>query len=304
MVNQEAREATTPGPALKLFSGAGNEDLLVDLLNSILRPAKQQRICQVKVINPIKDRDFADDKLAVMDLVAQVDDGTLFTIEIQVANEHEMEKRALYYWSNIFISQARMGMEYKNLRKTISINILDYLLWPNTNKYHTVFQPLEKTEGFLLTDVAEIRFIELPKMYRKWKGGSLRSNSDPLIKWFLLLMVTEDEKIIKELEEIAMTDGLIKKAMNEWERLSQDPGTRAIYRSRMLAKMDQLSALKAAENRGKEEGRAEGKAEGEYFKALAVARMALREGITPELIAKITGLDQATIRKLREELTP
>ena len=241
----------------KIFSSGGNEDLLIDLLNSILNPPEKQRITQVEIANPIKERDFADDKLAIMDIVARASDGRLFTIEIQVANEPEMQKRALYYWSNIFVSQARSGMEYEELKKTISINIMDYRLWSQTKKYHTVFQPLEETEGFLLTDAAEIRFIELPKMHRKWKAGGFKGSRDPLVKWFLLLMAAEDEQIAEELEVIAMTDGIIKKAVSEWDRLSQDQDTRAIYRSRMMARMDQTSAMKAAERKGKAEGKAE-----------------------------------------------
>lgn len=151
----------------KLFSSAGNEDLLIDLLNSILKPPIKQRICEVTVTNPIKERDFADDKLAIMDIVAKADDGRQFTIEIQVTDEHDMEKRALYYWSSIFTSQMHIGMAYEELKKTIGINILNYRLWSQTEKYHTVFLPLEETEGFLLIDIAEIHFLELPKMYRK-----------------------------------------------------------------------------------------------------------------------------------------
>lgn len=179
----------------KLFSSAGNEDLLIDLINSILKPPKQQRICQVTVTNPIKERDFADDKLSVMDIVARVDDGRQVTIEIQVTNEYDMEKRALYYWSSIFTSQMHIGMSYEELKKTISINILDYRLWQQTKRHHTIFRLLEESEGFLLTDAAEIHFLELRKMYRKWKAEKFKGSTDPLYRWFLLLMATEDEKM-------------------------------------------------------------------------------------------------------------
>lgn len=70
-----------------------------------------------------------------------------------------------------------------------------------------LFLPLEKSEGFLLTDTAEIHFIELQKMYRQWKTGELQGSRDPLYRWFLLLMATEDEKISEELEEGHRGDG-------------------------------------------------------------------------------------------------
>jgi predicted transposase/invertase (TIGR01784 family) len=61
----------------------------------------------------------------------------------------------------------------------------------------------------------------------------------------------------------------------------------------MLAESDRASALLRAEQRGKAEGKIEGKKE--------TARMALRAGVSLETISQITGLDQATIRKLKEE---
>jgi len=145
--------------------------------------------------------------------------------------------------------------------------------------------------------VAEIRYLELPKMYQKWKAGEFKGATDPLHRWFLLLMATEDQKITQELEEIAMTDSTIEKAVNEWERLNQDPETRAIYRSRMMARMDQLSALKKAKREGKAEGLTEGIEKGK----IETAKHALEIGVSLETIVKITGLDRETILQLQEK---
>ena len=102
-------------------------------------------------------------------------------------------------------------------------------------------------------------------------------------------MATEDKKISEELEEIAMSDSIIKKAVEQWDWLSQDEETRARYRSRMMAESDRASALLRAEQRGKAEGRAE------------VAKTALAAGVSLETISQITGLDQETILKLKEK---
>ena len=110
-------------------------------------------------------------------------------------------------------------------------------------------------------------------------------------------MATEDKKISEELEEIAMSDSIIRKAVEQWDWLSQDEETRARYRSRMMAESDRASALLRAEQRGKAEGRAEGKAEGRA----EVAKTALAAGVRLETIAKLTGLDQAAILKLKEK---
>ena len=73
------------------------------------------------VLNPIKTRDHLKDKEAVMDILACTNEGTLLTIEIQIADEHDMQKRATYYWSVVFASQMLIGMQYSfdltNLRE-------------------------------------------------------------------------------------------------------------------------------------------------------------------------------------------
>ncbi|MHB8125118.1 MAG: Rpn family recombination-promoting nuclease/putative transposase [Desulfitobacteriaceae bacterium] len=129
-------------------------------------------------------------------------------------------------------------------------------------------------------------------------GDHLKGSSDPLVKWFLLLMAAEDEQIAEELEVIAMTDSLINKAMNEWDRLSQDQDTRNIYRSRMMARMDQASAMKSAERKGEARGIEKSIEKGKT----ETARMALQAGVSLEMVVQITGLDQATILKLKEEI--
>jgi len=194
----------------KLFASPGNEDLLIDLLNSILKLQEEKKISQVTILNPIKTRDHVKDKEAIMDILARTVEGTLITIEIQVADEHDMQKRATYYWSVVFASQMLIGMQYSELRKTIGINILDYIFLKQTEKYHTVFHLREETENFPLTDVEEIRFLELPKMLKNWEKGRLKAE-DPLTKWFLFLEANEDQKIASTLEVKAMSDPVFAK---------------------------------------------------------------------------------------------
>lgn len=276
----------------KLFTSPGNEDLLIDLLNAILKPSEEQKIRQVAILNPIKTRDHQKDKEAVMDILARAGDGTMMTIEIQVADEHDMQKRATYYWSIVFASQMLIGMQYAELRKTISINILNYIFFKHTAKHHTVFHLREETEGFKLTDVEELRFIELPKMLCRWKQGQLQEEEEPLTKWFLLLEANEDQEIARELEGKAMSDPVLDKAIREWERLSQDPRTRAQYLSRLKWKMDYMSGLKSAESKGRTEGKAEGKVEGKIEGKVEMAREAIDKYLEARFGEVSLGLQQ------------
>ena len=55
-------------------------------------------------------------------------------------------------------------------------------------------------------------------------------------------------------------------------------------------------------NAARREGLAEGIAEGEHKKAVETARNLLAEGISPEILAKCTGLPLEDFQKLSEEL--
>lgn len=51
-----------------------------------------------------------------------------------------------------------------------------------------------------------------------------------------------------------MSDSIIKKAVGQWDWLSQDEETRARYRSRVMAESDRASALLRAEKKGEQRG--------------------------------------------------
>jgi predicted transposase/invertase (TIGR01784 family) len=57
----------------KLFADPANKDLLIDLLNAVLLPP---RIVDVDITSPFNAKEFADDKLSIVDIKACGDDGT------------------------------------------------------------------------------------------------------------------------------------------------------------------------------------------------------------------------------------
>ncbi|CAH0324172.1 hypothetical protein SRABI82_05818 [Priestia megaterium] len=84
-------------------------------------------------------------------------------------------------------------------------------------------------------------------------------------------------------------DQVLKKAMDEWERVSQDPEVLLAYEARRKALLDEKSALKRAEKKGKEEA----------IKAMAIGM--IQEGIANNVISKLTGLSIEEIEILRHQ---
>ncbi len=75
-------------------------------------------------------------------------------------NTHDMVKRSLYYWSKLYTSQMQEGMPYRSLRKTITINLLDFLLFADDDSFHTIGQLWNTKTQQVLSDDIEIHFVE------------------------------------------------------------------------------------------------------------------------------------------------
>ena len=82
-------------------------------------------------------------------------------VGIVVANRH-VDELYDYYWAKIFGEQEIE--EYEELEKTVTVNILDYIKFEQSHKYHNCFEIYEDdSRAVKLTDILEIHFLELPK---------------------------------------------------------------------------------------------------------------------------------------------
>ena len=79
----------------KIFGVEENKDLLISLVNSIV--SKEDQVADITLLNPYNPKNFREDKLSILDIKARGHDGKRFNIEIQITDEADYRKRALYY---------------------------------------------------------------------------------------------------------------------------------------------------------------------------------------------------------------
>lgn len=84
-------------------------------------------------------------------------------------------------------------------------------------------------------------------------------------------------------------DQSLKQAMDEWERVSQDPEILLAYEARRKALLDEKSALRRAEKQGEKRG------------IMKVALGMIQKGIDNETIAELTDLTKEEIEQLRRQ---
>lgn len=252
----------------QLFGSDKNKEITIVFLNAILQRTNRGTIENIQFENIEIVGEHREDKEARLDILALTDTGEHVNIEIQFTNQYDMVNRSIYYWSEVYSAPFEKGMFYKTLKPVIAINIMNFNLFKETERFHTAYHLYEDEEKFKLTNMMEFHFIEMPKLVRDWQEGKLSPWDDALARWLLLLGMVDHKKekvyedIYKELEAIAMEDDTLRKAFKNWEVLSGTKEEVAAYRARMKRLFDEESMIGEAEIRGREEGREEGLKEG------------------------------------------
>ncbi len=286
----------------KIFGVEENKDLLISLINSIV--GEEDQVSAVTLLNPYNPKNFKNDKLSILDIKATNQDGKRFNIEIQISDEADYDKRALYYWAKLYTEQLQVAEDYSKLSKAIGIHILNFTSIPEVQKYHNVFTVTEQETGVPYFTDLELHTIEL----KKFSSDSDEELSDIVFKvknaldmW--LAFLTRNDLLLTDNLPKELDDQNLKKAITVLSVMNFTPEEREAYEGNLKWLRIEANTLKKAEQKGREqgrkEGREEGKAEGIEQEKLAIAKNMLQEGYSPGFIERVTGLPMESIRGLQ-----
>ena len=219
----------------------------------------------------------ADDKLGIIDVRATINNKNPIDIEMQILNNHDIEKRILFYLSKLYLKQLKRGERYKKLNRSISIIFLDYEIEKLKElPIHTKWQIRNDKNGkIVLTEDLEIHIIEIPKINKMLENGKLK-------KWILFLENPEGE----ETKKMAEKEKEIKEAIETLEDISSDEAKERIAELREKYIMDRASELETAEEKGIKKGKRE------------IAKKMKDKGVSIEDIIEITELTKKEIEEL------
>ena len=269
----------------RVFAFEGNESVLKDLLEAILR----KNIKNVTIKNPEIIPYEREDKRGLLDIKAETDDGTVLDIEMQMEDKKNIEERGTLYLANMITSQLQVGDDYTTLKKSIVIFITNYNFLKR-NSYHSIgkikFDKTLKEEyvdmGYKTEDeeaskYIEFHYIELPKYKKK-----TQSEFTKLDQWMCVFTNRKGEMMLAEKENKE-----IKKAMNTLDYISSDPKERERHNSVIMDEYNRLISEQNFFEAGKEEG------------IIETAKEMLKENIPIETIEKVTKLSREEIEKLK-----
>ena len=269
----------------RVFAYKGNESVLKDFLEALLKI----EIKRIKITNPEIIPYEKGEKRGLLDIKAEINDGTMLDVEMQMKNERNTEERATEYMGKMISEQLQVGEDYQNLKKSIVIFITNYNFLKR-NSYHSVGRmKFDKTiedeyvnmgydkEDEVASKYIEVHYIELPKFKKKEL-----SKFTKLDQWMCIFTQNREGIMLAEKENKE-----IKRAINTLDFLSKDPKERERHNSIVMAEYNRL----VSEHNFFEDGKKEGKIE--------IAKKMLKEKVPIEMIEKFTELSKEEIEKIK-----
>ena len=272
----------------RVFAYKGNESVLKDFLEALLKI----EIKGIKITNPEIIPYEKGEKRGLLDIKAEINDGTILDIEMQMENERNTEERATEYIGKMISEQLQVGDNYKTLKKSIVIFIANYNFLKR-NSYHNIGRmKFEETledeyvnmgyekEEKIASKYIEFHYIELPKFKKRNP-----SKFTKLDQWMCIFTQNKEGIMLAEKENKE-----IKRAINTLDFLSKDPKERERHNSLVMAEYNRLVSQQNFFEDGKDEGKKEEK--------IQIAKKLLKMNMPISQIIEATELTEEEIEKI------
>lgn len=260
------------------FARKGNEEFLIDFLQSILKI----EIKKIKIREEVNlEKLSVGEKGGRLDIQAELNKGIIVNIEMQMKNLHNIENRTTLYGAKVLAREEARGKNYNDIKNVIMINILNYELTEFEEYVSETVVVLDKHREYEIIKGMKWYFIELPK-FRK-----AHPNMDETLNQWLAFIDDNDRGKIKMAEKKNKT---LEKARKEMTYLTGDEEIRRLAELREKWEMDWNSSMDYSKREGIKEGAKE--------KNLENAKKMKEEKIPTETIMRITGLTKEEIEKL------
>ena len=268
----------------KLFGEEASKDLLIDFLNSILPHDRQ--IADLDFRNPERLPATSDERKAIFDVHCKAKSGERFIVEMQKAEQHYFQDRALFYSTFAIQEQAVPGKWDFQLNAVYFVAILDFVYDKEEDRKKFFREvSLKDQDGNEFYDKYYQYFFQMPLFNTPL--SELKTRRD---KWFYFLRHLESFEDIPAI----LREPVFDHAFATAARSNLSPEESERYEADLKVYRDNYAVMKTAVDKGRAEGRAEGEAKGRAD----VARSMKREGLDTALIVKMTGLSEEEIGSL------
>ena len=271
-----------------------NEEFLQDFLEAVL----EEKIKIKKVMHDVRLEQLAkEQKFGILDLGVELEDGEFINVEIQIKNYKNIEKRTTFYACKKLIEQLGPGEDYKQLKPTIIIAILDYSFIKLPEYITETVRVAKEHREYEINNDVKYYYIELEKFRNQNPDMTKRIN-----QWSAFLDMERSDL----LEMACKENDKVKRAVENYEVLTGDEEVKRLAEIRLMSKLEEKSALDCAREDGIEEGKKIGREIGReqerretIEKLRKIAKKLKEQKMQTKQIAEITGLSEEEIEDLK-----
>ena len=240
------------------------EDVLLSLVNSVMRNAGLPTVVKLEIRNPYVLRRWRGDKEPIVDVRATDEKGNVFDLEMQVDGHADFMKRVDYYGARLLVDQIGRGDDYGDLRRVVSIFFVLFpirkgneKLWFDAQRKLSIFDHFDP-DGLITTI-----FVRLPISVEQKPQGFNDPELQDWVKLFGYPALTTAEQI----EELTKKNRIFQKVGETMGYFFAKGLGRRAYDERERTRRDWVAIVKGAKEEGVEEGIKEGIKTGktEYF---------------------------------------
>lgn len=280
-----------------LLGSRGNEDILEDIVNSVLRDSGFQEVHDLEIINPHNLPENINLKESVLDVKAVTKDSKKIIIEIQLLGNIDFVKRILYYISKNIVSELNENEPYEIISQIISINFVNFNMdFRDDGKAHRCFKLTDTENHEVSLDMIQMHIIEVPRFIKILKNAStddIRKNK--ILSWIEFFTAEDLNKVKDELKEI---NNIMPKVIDKYERFISSEKEMEVYNARDAFLYGQTVMLKREREEGLKEGIEQGIERGKKEQQISIARNFKNSGIDIKVISENTGLSIEEVEKL------
>ncbi|MCL1996482.1 MAG: Rpn family recombination-promoting nuclease/putative transposase, partial [Defluviitaleaceae bacterium] len=200
----------------KLIFGSGDTLFLISLLNAIFANKKfPRKIKSLTVVNPYLEKHSKDDKLSVLDIRAQIDDGSIILIEMHLYDIDDLKYKTIRSWARTYGEEIKEGEKYSTQPPVICVAFVNGSMDDDeSQKIHKCCKIMDIDDKTNFSDALELHYIDIKKFVKTINEtggiGKGETQDSMLAKWLAVITGKdiEDKEIItnicEEQEEIGM----------------------------------------------------------------------------------------------------
>ena len=228
--------------AFKILFTKGETRLLISLLNAIFANKKIRRVIKsLKIVNPFLDKESGEDKLSILDIRAELDDGTTILIEMHMYGLGELKAKTIRSWARAYGEDLEVGGLYAEQLPTIAIAFTNGAVRPieekeatKKDKIHRLCKIMDCEDNTVFTNAMELHYIDMKAFAEAVnEANSINiGNTEEVmfVKW--LSVITQKEINNKNIIENACSEEEIFMAVSALARQSEDKVIRQAYQRR------------------------------------------------------------------------